>query len=124
MVGDAVGKASKGRLAVYSRGKAAVSGLGEAALDRALADADWLRQRLGEVECGEPRRAAVWAQLVIEFADLHVSGCHDELCALIATIAGAVIALSGTPLGGVRRNKQQRDTTSSGGRPVLTSHSH
>jgi hypothetical protein len=37
MAGERRGQGIKGRLIVYSRGKAAVSGLGEAALDRALA---------------------------------------------------------------------------------------
>jgi hypothetical protein len=50
-----------------------VSGLGEAALDRALADADWLRARLREVEAGRPSRALLWGQAAIEHADVHIS---------------------------------------------------
>jgi hypothetical protein len=73
MAGERRGQGLRGRLTVNSRGKAAVSGLGEAALDRALADASWLRQRLDEVERGEPRRTAAWAQLAIEVADLHIA---------------------------------------------------
>jgi hypothetical protein len=46
-----------GRLGVYASGKGIVSGLGEAAADRALAAASWLRERLDEVEAGKPMRA-------------------------------------------------------------------
>lgn len=73
MAGERRGQGIKGRLTVYYRGKAAVSGLGEAALDRALADLKWLRQRVAEVEAGHPRRAASWAQDAIHYADLHIS---------------------------------------------------
>jgi hypothetical protein len=38
MGGERRGTGVPGRLAVYSRGRAAVSGMGEAAMDRALAD--------------------------------------------------------------------------------------
>lgn len=50
----------------------AVSGLGEAALDRAVADPAWLRERLIEVEQGRPRRALDWAQLALQRADLQL----------------------------------------------------
>ncbi|RKN56158.1 hypothetical protein D7193_11545 [Micromonospora costi] len=73
MAGERRGRGIKGRLTVYYRGKAAVSGLGEAALDRALADLQWLRQRVAEVEAGQARRAASWAQEAIHHADLHIS---------------------------------------------------
>ncbi|MEH1055983.1 hypothetical protein V6U89_12315 [Micromonospora sp. CPCC 206171] len=73
MAGERRGLGIKGRLTVYYRGKAAVSGLGEAALDRALADLEWLRQRVAEVEAGHPRRAASWAQDAIHHADLYIS---------------------------------------------------
>jgi hypothetical protein len=49
-----------------------VSGLGEAVFDRALADADWLRERLDEAERGQPRRAKAWGQAALERADLHL----------------------------------------------------
>ena len=61
-----------GRLRVYASGKAAVSGLGEAVLDRAVADVDWLRARLAEVEAGSPRRAKDWSKLAMEWADLEI----------------------------------------------------
>ena len=49
-----------------------VSGLGEAALDRALADPVWLRERLADVEAGVPLRAKAWGVAAVARADLHV----------------------------------------------------
>ncbi|TCN39811.1 hypothetical protein EV644_103103 [Kribbella orskensis] len=72
MAGERAGKGIRGRLHVYSRGKGLVSGLGEAAMDRALADPAWLRARLAEVEAGEPMRAKQWGQAAIERADLQL----------------------------------------------------
>ena len=46
-----------GRLAVYRAGKGAVSGFGEAALDRALADSAWIEQQLTRLRAEGPRRA-------------------------------------------------------------------
>jgi hypothetical protein len=43
MAAERRGQGIRGRLTVYRRGRAAVSGLGEAAMDRALRDPDWLR---------------------------------------------------------------------------------
>lgn len=62
----------RGRLAIYARGKALASGLGEAVFDRALADQDWLRERLAEVDQGKPVRAKEWGKLAFVRADLHV----------------------------------------------------
>lgn len=50
-----------GRLSVYRTGKGAVSGFGEAALDRALADADWLDEQARRLREEGPRRAKLWA---------------------------------------------------------------
>jgi hypothetical protein len=57
MAGERHGRGQQGRLAVYASGKALASGLGEAVFDRALADTSWLKQRLDEVQSGQPRRA-------------------------------------------------------------------
>jgi len=57
---------------VYRRGKAAVSGLGEAVLAPALADAAFVQGRLEQLLAGEPKRAAVWAQDALRWADLHI----------------------------------------------------
>lgn len=51
----------QGRLSVYRTGKGAVSGFGEAALDRALADADWVQCQLDRLRREGPRRAKLWA---------------------------------------------------------------
>jgi hypothetical protein len=72
MAGERRGQGIRGRLNVYSRGKGLVSGLGEAVMDRALADAGWLRERLAEVEQGRPMRAKAWGQAAIARANLHV----------------------------------------------------
>lgn len=63
----------RGRLNVYSRGKGAVSGFGEAALDRALADPAWLRQQLTLLETEGPRRAKEWAASAIVRLNLEIS---------------------------------------------------
>lgn len=70
--GERQGQGLRGRLRVYSTGKGLVSGLGEATFDRALADPEWVRARLREIEDGSPRRAKEWGQLAIERADLEV----------------------------------------------------
>lgn len=66
MAGERAGggrpKGLRGRLSVYASGKGVVSGLGEAAMDRALADLGWLRERLAEIERGEAKRAKEWGQ--------------------------------------------------------------
>lgn len=62
----------RGRLRVYASGKALTSGLGEAVADRAFADAQWLRERVADVERGEPMRAIAWGQAALRRADLHV----------------------------------------------------
>ena len=72
MAGERRGQGLRGRLTVYRRGKAAVSGLGEAVLDRALADPVFVQQHLDEVLAGISKRAAAWAQDAFGWADLHV----------------------------------------------------
>lgn len=72
MAGERRGRGIRGRLTVYSRGKGVVSGLGEAAMDRALADPDWLRERLKAAESGKPERAATWGRLALTRANLHL----------------------------------------------------
>ncbi|WP_228120411.1 GIY-YIG nuclease family protein [Streptomyces fagopyri] len=62
----------RGRLRRYTSGKALASGLGEAVFDRALADPQWLRERVAEVECGRATRATGWGKAALLWADLHV----------------------------------------------------
>ena len=62
-----------GRLTVYWTGKGAVSGFGEAALDRALADADWVAAQLTRLRESGPSRAKDWARDAVLRLDLEVS---------------------------------------------------
>jgi hypothetical protein len=84
MAGERRGRGIRDRLNVYSTGKGLVSGLGEAAMDRALADPAWLRERLREVEQGHPMRAKAWGQAALTRADLHICWAvtGDRLSAL------------------------------------------
>lgn len=70
-----VGMAGMGRQGpseAYVSGKGLVSGLGEAALDKALADPDWLRSKTAKVEAGNPSRAKRWGR---DALDLSTSTC-------------------------------------------------
>lgn len=78
MAGERRGQGIRGRLTVYKRGRAAVSGLGEAAMDRALGDAAWLRARLLEVEAGKPSRTRDWATAAMARANLYVRWATTE----------------------------------------------
>lgn len=51
-----------GRLSVYGTGQGAVSGFGEAALDRALGDPAWVADRLDRLRTHGPERAKHWAR--------------------------------------------------------------
>jgi len=62
-----------GRLSVYWTGKGAVSGFGEAALDRALADPIWVEQQLRDLHERGPRRAKDWARDAVSRLGLEVS---------------------------------------------------
>lgn len=72
MAGERNGKGLRGRLAVYTAGKALASGLGEAVFDRALADGDWLRRRIEDLDAGHPARAKEWGRLAFARAELEV----------------------------------------------------
>jgi hypothetical protein len=69
----------RGRLARYTSGKAAASGFGEAALDRALADVAFVRQQLTALEQGEHRRTTEWAKDAIAWhgVELRWTVCTD-----------------------------------------------
>jgi hypothetical protein len=62
-----------GRLSVYWTGKGAVSGFGEAALDRALADPDWVGQQLRDLREHGAKRAKDWARDAVTRLGLEVS---------------------------------------------------
>lgn len=52
----------RGRLCVYRSGQGAVGGFGEAALDQALADPEWVEARLATLRSRGPSRAKEWAR--------------------------------------------------------------
>lgn len=52
----------RGRLGVYCSGQGAISGFGEAALDQALADPEWVEARLASLRSRGPSRAKEWAR--------------------------------------------------------------
>ena len=76
MAGDRSGgrkpSGMRGRLTVYASGKGAVSGFGEAAMDRALADENFIREQWTALRDGMPRRAKRWAQDAIEWHGVEV----------------------------------------------------
>jgi len=72
MAGERKGMGIRGRLSIYRRGRGAVSGFGEAALDRALADAPFVQERLEALRGGQPRRASVWAKDAIQWLNVEI----------------------------------------------------
>ena len=70
--GKTLPKGLRGRLAFYASGKSIASGLGEAVFSRAIADANWLRDRLAEVEAGAPGSLRDWGRAAFERAGLYV----------------------------------------------------
>jgi len=72
MAGERRGQGIRGRLRIYLTGKAAVSGLGEAALDRALADQSWLQDMVERTRVDGPLRATEWAKAALARADLEL----------------------------------------------------
>lgn len=86
MAGERRGQGIRGRLRVYTSGKALASGLGEAVMDRALSDEAWIAARLDDLRAGQPARAKQWGQLAFERADLEVcwatAADRDEAIAL------------------------------------------
>ena len=61
MTGDRRGAGLRGRMTAYCTGKAAVSGLGRAVLDRALNEERFLTKRLVALTAGERLDAKGWA---------------------------------------------------------------
>ena len=99
MAGEHRGQGISGRLNVYSSGKALVSGLGEAVMDRALANVRWLKERLADVAEGRPLRAKAWGQAALARANLHLcwSPTEDRRSALELERA-VLLALDGGDL--------------------------
>lgn len=92
MAGERRGNGIRGRLSVYSSGKALASGLGEAVFDRALSDAEWLRARLADVEAGRPARAKEWGRRAFERADLELRWAVTADRASASTLERAALA--------------------------------
>lgn len=72
MAAERSGHGMRGRLAIYSSGKGATAGMGETALDLALADPAWMRERTLDAENGRPLRAKELARAAIHKADLEL----------------------------------------------------
>jgi hypothetical protein len=70
MAGDRRGTGLRGRMTAYCTGKAAVSGLGRAVLDRALNDEDFVARRLASLVAGQRLDAQGWAALAMQEARL------------------------------------------------------
>ncbi|NUT96391.1 MAG: hypothetical protein HOY78_30625 [Saccharothrix sp.] len=70
MAGDRRGAGLRGRMTAYCTGKAAVSGLGRAVLDRALDDTAFLTRRLDALTAGHRLDAKGWAALAMREAGL------------------------------------------------------
>ncbi|WP_424708774.1 hypothetical protein [Microbacterium sp. SLBN-111] len=87
------GQGIRGRLSMYRRGKGAVSGFGEAALDRALADADFIEEHLARVRTGQPARTAVWAQNAIRWFDVEVRWVECDTGKATSVLENAAIEL-------------------------------
>lgn len=104
MAGERHGRGLRGRLAVYASGKAAVSGLGEAAFNRAVADPRWIRDRLADLEAGKPSTARSWARSAIDAVDLYVSwACTADRASAVNLERRALEMLAAEPLWNVRR---------------------
>jgi len=78
MAGERRGEGIRGRLSIYRRGKGAVSGFGEAALDRALADEMFVTEHLDALKAGHPSRASQWAKDAIEWLNVEVRWAQTE----------------------------------------------
>ncbi len=88
----------RGRLAIYVSGKGLASGLGEAVFDRALADADWVRVRLVELETTGPRRAKHWGIEAFTRADLHIRWATTADKASASTLEDRLVREAGGTL--------------------------
>lgn len=110
MAGERRGMGVRGRISVYASGKGLVSGIGEAALDRVLADPAWISQRLAEAHAGTSLRSQEWGRLAVEYFDLHFAWApardRDAARILESKCEGA---LAGQPLWNRRRRRQVPD---------------
>lgn len=119
MAGERRGQGIRGRLSIYRRGKGAVSGFGEAALDRALADATFVQEHLDAVHAGQPARTSVWAQDAIRWLDVEIrwAECATQTDALALESAAVELLKSHSIWNRIASR------TSRGQRPDLTKQS-
>ncbi|WP_458107694.1 hypothetical protein M1D51_19510 [Arthrobacter sp. R3-55] len=92
MAGERKGTGIRGRLSIYASGRGATSGLGEHAMDRALADPAWIQARLDEAIAGRPMRATVAARSAIDHARLEVRWQTVSTRAEALVLEGQLIA--------------------------------
>lgn len=81
MAGERKGKGIRGRLAIYRRGRGAVSGFGEAALDRALADVKFIEDHLDAIRGGHIARATAFARDAIAWIRVEIRWAVCETAA-------------------------------------------
>lgn len=93
MAGERRGQGLRGRLSIYRRGKGAVSGFGEAALDRALADAGFIEMHLAAVLQGRSARTSEWAQDAIRWFDIETRWATCATKADALTLEGLVVEI-------------------------------
>ncbi|AZH78959.1 hypothetical protein CSX12_11025 [Microbacterium sp. Y-01] len=93
MAGERRGQGIRGRLSMYRRGKGAVSGFGEAALDRALANASFIEDDLDSVCAGTPARASVRAQDAIRWLDVEIRWAECDTREAALTLETAALDL-------------------------------
>ncbi len=81
MAGERKGKGIRGRLAIYRHGRGAVSGFGEAALDRALADFTFIEDHLDAIRGGRIARATVLARDAIAWIKVEIRWAVSDTAA-------------------------------------------
>lgn len=99
MAGERRGQGVRGRLRIYTSGKGLVSGLGEAAFDRAVADPNFVRERLRTMEDSGPERGKLWGRAALLRADLWVRwATASDPAAAAALELRTIRSLHGVPL--------------------------
>jgi hypothetical protein len=96
--GERSGKGLRGRLTIYVSGRAPHSGLGNLALERALQDADWLSERLTQLQAGTALTVQQWSALAVQRAALQVCWSPTEAKEAVALERAVLDALRGADL--------------------------
>ncbi|MFC4859180.1 hypothetical protein [Actinophytocola glycyrrhizae] len=115
MAGERRGRGLRGRLAVYRSGKAATSGLGEAALNRALADPTFVQARLDDLAAGRARTARGWAAAALTHTALAVRwATTPDRTAALSLERTVLLALTDQDLWNVAKPGTTRGTLDAG----------